>query len=117
MFCPRDSYSGWWHAPSFVGWLFRISLEYVAPMWDREAETRRNLRSWVPLLREFGGSTFAEVVEEVATRPVITIAQGGRGTPDMKALVAPEEVQGHVRRAFGDDYVNASYVWDIDGET
>jgi hypothetical protein len=118
VYCPRDSYVGSWHAPSLLGWLYRLSLEYVTPMWDDELDHRKKLRTFARVLREFDEPQWSADLEGVAARPVRTITLGGRlNERRMDALMDQHEVEDRVRRSFGRDYVEAPYVWDVAGDT
>jgi hypothetical protein len=115
-YCPRDSYEGWWHAPSFLGWLYRISLEYASSMWDEEAETRANLRRWASVLREFDQPEWSAVVESVASRPVVSTRSGPRGQHVENSLINQREADDRIVAAFGPGFLNSRYVWDLEGE-
>jgi hypothetical protein len=115
-FCPRDSYEGWWHAPSFVGWLYRLSLEYASSLWNEESETKANLHRWASVLRDFDKAEWSDVVQSVASRPVVVTKSGSRGHGVEYALIGQREVSDRIVAAFGPGFVDAPYIWDIEGE-
>ncbi|MEZ6142791.1 MAG: SMI1/KNR4 family protein [Zavarzinella sp.] len=114
--CPRDSYEGEWYAPSFLGWLYRISLEYASSMWDEEAETKQNLGRWASVLREFGKHEWADFVEGVASRAVIVSRSGSRGQLVENSLISQQDVSGRLVAAFGPGFIDSPYIWDLEGE-
>lgn len=115
-FCPRDSYQGRWHAPSFLGWLYRLSLEYASSMWDEESETKANLHRWASVLREFDKPEWAEVVHSVADRAVVARKTGSLGQRVEISLIGEPEINDRVVAAFGPGFVDSPYIWDREGE-
>jgi hypothetical protein len=109
-FCPCDSYEGWWHAPTFLGWLYRVSLEYACSMWDEESETKTNLHRWAAVLREFHKLEWSDVVQSVAARPVVLTKFGEN------SLISLPEVHDRIAAAFGPSFINSPYIWDLEGE-
>lgn len=112
-FCPRDDYQGHWHAPSFIGWLYRIGLEYASLGWDEEPETRNNLTSWSRVVREFGDATWAADLEEISRRP---LQKYRVGRYDADGLLPLNELRDRVASAFGGEFVDSPYVWDNEGD-
>lgn len=115
-FCPRDSDWGWWHAPNFIGWLYRTSLEHVAPFGNKESEAKKRLVRWAALIREFDHADWAADIEAVAKRAAQPL-KTRRGEHDiLRVLLTEEEVADRVRHAFGSEYINADFVYDVNGE-
>jgi hypothetical protein len=115
-FCPRDSFWGWWHAPSFIGWLYRTALESVAPFGDDEAEAREHLRRWAEIIREFGHPDWAADVEAIAMRPSEPLRIGSRKDKLLRVLLTQAEVTSRIQRAFGGGYIDADFAYDVNGE-
>lgn len=115
--CPRDCYEGEWYAPSFLGWLYRISLEYASSMWDEEAETKQNLHRWALVLRELGKEEWADLVVSIASRAVVVVNRSGsRGQHVESSLISQREVNDRIVEAFGPGFVDSPYIWDLEGE-
>jgi hypothetical protein len=115
--CPRDSCEGEWYAPSFLGWLYRISLEYASSMWDEEAETKQNLHRWASVLREFGQYEWADHVKSIESRAVVVARSGPRGQQHLlNSLVSQTEINDRILATFGPGFVGVPYIWDVDGE-
>jgi hypothetical protein len=114
--CPRDCLVGDWYAPSLLGWLYRIALEYPSSMWDDEPETKQNLRRWAWVLREFGKRQWADVIESLASRAVTVNRIGPRDKDVENSLISLSEVNDRVITAFGPGFIDSPYTWDIDGE-
>jgi hypothetical protein len=112
-FCPHDSYEGHWHAPTFIGWLYRTGLEYATVIWDEETETRKNLATWSHLVRVFGDSAWATDLDEISRRPLLKYRVGRRET---EGLLHPDDLRTRVAAAFGSDFVDAPYIWDQEGD-
>ncbi len=117
VYCPRDSYEGEWYAPSFLGWLYRLSLEYASSMWDDESETKANLHRWASVLREFGKQEWSDVVQSVTSRPVVVIKSRSRAR-DLEnfALISQREINDRVAAAFGPGFIDTPYIWNLEGE-
>jgi hypothetical protein len=115
-YCPRDSYEGWWHSPSFMGWLYRLSLEYACSMWDEESDTRTNLHRWASVLREFGKAEYSDILQSVASRPIVVTKSGSREQHLENSLISWREVNDRIDAAFGPGFVDSPYIWDLDGE-
>ena len=114
-FCPHDCYEGHWHAPTFIGWLYRTGLEYATVIWHEEAETRKYLATWSPLVREFGDPAWAADLAEISRRPLLKY-RVGRSRRDTEGLLHPDDVRARVAAAFGSDFVDAPYVWEHEGD-
>lgn len=117
-FCPRDSDWGQWHAPNFIGWLYRTSLESVAPFGGDEDEplAKKRLHRWAGLIREFGHPEWAADVEAVGNRAATPLKLPRGEDSLLRVLLTEEEVASRVRQAFGDEYLNADFVYDVHGE-
>jgi len=115
VYCPHDCYEGHWHAPSFIGWLYRLSLEYASSMWHDEAETKQNVRDWNALVREFGPAKWADDLDEVLARSPFEYEFGPRRMKE-RGLLTDKELAARVSRAFGADYVGAPFVWNSHGD-
>ena len=115
-YCPRDCYEGWWHAPSLLGWLYRIGLEYASLIACEEAEAKRNLQKWASVLREFEKRQWADALESVARRNVMVSRAGLRGQFVHKALISRSEVNDRILADFGAGFISTPYIWDVGGE-
>lgn len=115
-FCPRDCYEGEWYAPSFLGWLYRISLEYASSMWDDEADTKQSLHRWASVLREFDKHEWAAFVQSIASRAVVVSRSGSRGQHVENSLICQRDVNDRIVAAFGPGFVDSPYIWDLEGE-
>jgi hypothetical protein len=115
-YCPRDSYEGSWYAPSFLGWLYRVSLEYASSMWDEESETKANLQRWASVLREFDKQGWSDLVRSIASRPVVAANSGPCGQRAENSLINRREVNDRIVAAFGPAFIGSPYVWDLEGE-
>jgi hypothetical protein len=86
-------------------------------MWTEEAETKQNLQRWSSVLREFNKPDWADVVQSVASRPVVTTRSGSRGQYEANSLIDRSELNDHIVAAFGPGFLDTPYIWDIDGES
>jgi hypothetical protein len=112
--CPHDSFEGEWYAPSFMGWLYRTDLDYSIDPSFEEDEKRENLKKWADVLWGFGQEESADDLAEISYRPLRT-CNVGRNTYEY--LLSEDEARERLRSAFGNEYVDAPYIWDIDGES
>lgn len=114
--CPRDCYEGSWVAPSFLGWFYRVSLEYANWMWEEESESKQRLHRWASVLREFEKGEWADDIESIAHRKVMVTKSGLHDEYISNSLISGWDVGDRIRAAFGKGFVEAPYIWDIDGE-
>jgi hypothetical protein len=110
-FCPHDCHEGEWFAPSFMGWLYRVGLEYASLIDEDESVTRRHITAWAQLVGEFGHTDWAAELTEISKYPVLRYREG-RDPHEYAGLLRPEELRKRVAMAFGDEFVDAKYVWD-----
>jgi hypothetical protein len=113
--CPRDCFEGEWYAPCFLGWLYRISLQYASLTWHEEAETKQNLSRWASVLRDFDQKEWADDVQAIASRDVVVV-RSGRGQYVQSSLISQNDVDDRIRTSFGSGFIDTPYIWDIDGE-
>jgi hypothetical protein len=114
-YCPHDSYVGNWHAPCFIGWLYRLSLEYASSMWDDETKAKRNIASWASLIRDFGNKEWSGDLDELLVRSPVQYEWGPRRVK-LTGLLTYQELEARIRLAFGKEYLNAPFAWDFEGE-
>jgi len=95
--------------------LYRMSLEYAWMMWDDEAESKINLRRWAAVLREFEKPLWADDVESIATREA-AFREPTHAKHGSASLLSHAEVNDRIFAA-GPGFIDAPYVWDVDGES
>ncbi|MDR6919100.1 hypothetical protein J2X66_006006 [Pseudomonas sp. 3296] len=115
VFCPRDDWEGEWFAPSFLGWLYRVCLEYGSSLWYDEPKTRMDLSRWAAVLQEHGAQEWANVVRSVACRKIVAVESGAHGYVE-RSLINKSEVDDRITAAFGPHFIGGSYIWDWHGE-
>jgi len=115
VFCPRDCYEGDWYAPSFAGWLYRVALDYALSI-DDENEGKTHIANWANAFREFGKQSWYDDLLQVIQRQPFRHPIGRRAQV-VTGLLTHQELQERIRVQLGLDYLDARYIWDVDGES
>ena len=112
VYCPRDCFEGHWDAPSFIGWLYALTLGYCASFWRTEAETKIEATRWAELVAEFGPAEWALDLRDILSRPAAEYEWGPRRVK-MVGLLTDIELEDRIIRAFGEDYHDVPFIWDL----
>ena len=110
--CGNADSTGEWRAPSLAAWFYRSALEKVS-WWElSDRATRRLLRAWTPLVREFGEGDWADDLAELLKRRQFEFETGGRRKRRIKGLLTERDVRYRVGYAFGKEYDGNSFNWE-----
>ena len=110
-FCPHDSIEGQWFAPTLMGWIFRLALEFSMTERAPVEEMKETLAKWTTVVEEFGNLQWAQTLRDIAARPLQSRRHPRSPKVEMRFLLAPEEYPLIIRSLLGEGYVNQKFRW------